>query len=902
MADVEALFTAALRFETAAQRSAFLERACAGAPEVRRRIEDLLSAHSQAGGFLEDSAVPSTAQAEVEEISEGPGTQIGNYVLRERLGEGGFGVVYLAEQTEPVRREVAIKIIKLGMDTKQVVARFQAERQAQALTDHPNIAKVLHAGATATGRPYYVMELVRGLPLLAYCDRHRLTIAERLALFVDICHAVQHAHHKGLIHRDLKPSNVLVAIQEGHPVPKVIDFGVVKATTGRLTTMTLHTELGQLIGTPVYMSPEQAELSELDVDTRTDVYSLGALLFELLTGTTPFEASRLRECGLVEIQRILREEDPPHPSARVQRLEAELSEVAQARKLDPGALAARLRGDLDWIVGKALEKDRTRRYETPDALAADVLRHSRGQPVLARPPSALYVFGKFVRRHRLPVFAATCVTLALLLGATFAAWALVRALDARDEARARSAFLEELLAFRTADLTSREFIERAREVYGADHSAVAAALALAAERFEETGELGRAEEHLTAALELWSAQGSAGGLNLAHAQRRLGGLAHLQGRTSEAEEHLRRAIALGERATTTPTRFLTDARAELAALLMRRAEYEGAVNELERVLAGRTAATPGAHALLGRTLEDLADALEADGRAAQAAERRQEALREFGLAWPESVMLADRSLQMGAALSQLPGFTRGDASAEELLRTGIRIYRGNPELQGVQYLAGLSELIELLESRGGGAAQREADALHAEWLVLLRRLHGPDSLERARLLEQRVERLASRGRVAEAARLGKEVVEIQARASGRPVEATEVGPEILTLPGRIAEREDADPETYELARKLLDLILPGDTLTAAFLALRMRDFEHTERLLEPAVQGVRPEQAGARKLLLFAMAQTGLGRRELARVYLNRAREELQRHGGIGDPAVMALLREAEAVIEGEER
>ena len=365
-----------------------------------------------------------------EDSTDLPGTVIGRYKLLEQIGDGGMGVVFMADQQEPVRRRVALKIIKPGMDTRQVIARFEAERQALALMDHPNIARALDAGITESGRPYFVMELVRGIPITDYADENGLSIPARLQLFVDVCHAVQHAHQNGIIHRDIKPSNVLVTMHDGRGVPKVIDFGVAKAINGQLTDKTLFTNFSQMIGTPSYMSPEQAEMSGLDVDTRSDIYSLGVLLYELLTGATPFDKTRLREASYDEMRRIIREEEPLTPSAFVNTLGPVTTTLATRRKVDPRSFTRLLRGDLDWIVIKALEKERGRRYPTANELARDIERHLRDEPVGARPPSAFYRFRKFTRRNRAAIVTTTLVLAALVAGTIVSTWQAIRARQA----------------------------------------------------------------------------------------------------------------------------------------------------------------------------------------------------------------------------------------------------------------------------------------------------------------------------------------------------------------------------------------------------------------------------------------------------------------------------------------
>ena len=431
---LERLFNAALERKQRTERSAFLDGACDDDSDLRMQVEGLLSAHDRAGSFLNVPAVDPQATLESSTRDDVTGTRIGRYKILQEIGEGGFGCVYMAEQEEPVRRKVALKIIKLGMDTKQVIARFEAERQALALMDHPNIARVFDAGSTETGRPYFVMELVKGITITEYCDQAKLPPRQRLELFVDVCHAIQHAHQKGVIHRDLKPNNVLVTLHDGRPVPKVIDFGIAKATSQRLTEKTLFTEFRQFLGTPEYMSPDQAEISGLDVDTRTDIYSLGVLLYELLTGTTPFEGKTLRQASYGEIQRIVREVEPPMPSVRLRTLSTTRQgrACAVARGTEPAMLSRLVRGDLDWIVTKAMEKDRTRRYATAKDLADDVERHLSNEPVEAGPPSVTYKFRKFAQRHRVGMLVGTLAGAAVVAGLSLATIGLVQATTARD--------------------------------------------------------------------------------------------------------------------------------------------------------------------------------------------------------------------------------------------------------------------------------------------------------------------------------------------------------------------------------------------------------------------------------------------------------------------------------------
>jgi serine/threonine protein kinase/tetratricopeptide (TPR) repeat protein len=488
--DLEAIFFAARQMPPQ-DRAAYLDQVCGDDLVLRRRAEQFLNAQGEIGSFLESGAPPLLATID-DPIAERPGTTIGRYKLLEQIGEGGFGVVFMAEQQEPIRRKVALKVLKPGMDSRQVIARFEAERQALALMDHPNIAKVLDAGQTGSGRPFFVMDLVKGLPITDYCDQNQLTPRERLELFLHVCQAVQHAHQKGIIHRDLKPSNVLVTLHDGTPVPKIIDFGIAKALGQQLTDKTLYTGFAQLVGTPLYMSPEQTALSGLDVDTRSDLYSLGVLLYELLTGTTPFDKERLHQVGYDELRRIIREEEPPRPSTRISTLGQAATATSMQRKSDPKRLSQLFRGELDWIVMKCLEKDRNRRYETASALAADVERYLHDEPVQACPPSAWYRLRKLARRNKAALTTAALLAGMLVLGTLVSTWQAFRATEA--EGLAKSRLQAETKAKAAANASAREAQKQGKL---AENNAKATIRALG----QAEANLKRADQNLALALE-----------------------------------------------------------------------------------------------------------------------------------------------------------------------------------------------------------------------------------------------------------------------------------------------------------------------------------------------------------------------------------------------------------------
>jgi serine/threonine protein kinase len=496
----DALFFTALHVTDAEQRSLFLDQACLDNPALRAVVEEMLASQDDAERMIERGMTAIALNAD--DLREWPpeegalnaaspderiGKRIDRYTILESLGEGGCGSVYLAEQGEPVKRLVALKVIKLGMDTRSVIARFDAERQALAMMDHPNIARVLDAGATDTGRPYFVLELVRGTRITEYCDANRCDLRERLELFIQVCKAIQHAHQKGVIHRDIKPSNVLVAVHDGVPVPKVIDFGIAKAIEGRLTDETLHTQHEQLLGTPAYMSPEQAVLGGLDVDTRSDVYSLGALLYELLTGRPPFDSNELSTAGPEEMRRILREREPQRPTAMLAALPAEvLKAAAEASGTEPAKLLSLVKGDLDWIALKALEKDRSRRYDTANGLAMDIQRFLGDEPVLARPPGRMYLLRKLVRRHALFFAAGALVMLVLAAGLGTSTWQFFKASRAEKRQSELREVAERALANEAALRKEAESREKLTEAVillrQGDHEGAAKALDAMEER------------------------------------------------------------------------------------------------------------------------------------------------------------------------------------------------------------------------------------------------------------------------------------------------------------------------------------------------------------------------------------------------------------------------------------
>jgi non-specific serine/threonine protein kinase/serine/threonine-protein kinase len=544
------------------------------------------------------------------------------YRLIEKLGEGGMGVVYKADQVEPVRRSVAVKIIKLGMDTEDVVARFERERQMLAVLDHPCIAKVFDAGATETGRPYFVMELVRGISLSKYCDQHKLSTRDRLKLYIMVCSAVQHAHQKGVIHRDIKPSNILVQVQEDQPIPKIIDFGIAKATERRLTDKTFFTEQGLIIGTPEYMSPEQAEMSGLDIDTRTDIYSLGVVLYELLVGVLPFDPETLRAAGITEIQRIIREKEPPKASTRLSGLGSFCTDIAESRNTDPYSLRKELAGDLDWITIKAMAKDRTRRYASASELAADVERYLRQEPVTAGPPGAIYRMKKYMRRHRVGVTAAALVVLALLGGITGTGIGLIRAKQAEKKALVESEtaqqvsdFLVELFAVsdpseaRGNSITAREILdrgaERIEEELNDQPRVQARLMETMGSVYRGLGLYDQSGPMLKNSLEMKRTLYGSESLEVAESARILGILYDMQGKYAEAEALFRESIAIMEQKQGSNDQDLARSVNSLAVVYWNRGRYGEAEPLLLRALEIKQKALGQDHPDVASTLTNL---------------------------------------------------------------------------------------------------------------------------------------------------------------------------------------------------------------------------------------------------------------------------------------------------------
>ena len=750
----EAIFLAALQLP-AHERPAYVHQACSGDEALRQRVFELLASHDASRGPLD--LPPPGADLTIDPPLERPGMQIGPYKLLQQIGEGGFGVVYMAEQTEPVRRKVALKVIKPGMDTRQVIARFEAERQALAVMDHPNIAKVLDAGTVGqvftphslemqvdnllhAGRPYFVMELVRGIPITQYCDENSLSIRERLELFATVCQAIQHAHTKGIIHRDIKPTNVLVTRQDGQPVVKVIDFGVAKAMGQQLTDKTLFTEFAQMIGTPLYMSPEQAELSSTDIDTRSDIYSLGVLLYELLTGSTPVSKEQLKQAAIDEIRRIIREDEPPKPSTRISTAEAAPS-IAAVRSTEPAKLTKLVRGELDWIVMKALDKDRSRRYETASGFAADVQRYLADEPVQACPPSLWYRVRKFARRHKSPVVAASLVFLALVCGVIGTTWGLIRAEQQRLVVeRQRNELAERNRALQAAHEREHLLNERARQAIETVASE-AAIDQLTREKELSPEQVSFLDKMIQYYAE--SAQGAAATeqerSRQARAYHRMGRMNQILGRSQDSENAFRRAVAIRRQlAADFPNQpeirlDLAMSHNALGVLLSppRMREAEAAYAEAQAILKQLAAdypTRPDYRQALAGIYNNLGNLFHETGRPKEAEDAHTEALairKQLAVESPTRPRIRRALAMSHSNLGWVFQTSQRLSEAEAAYREAVAVQRqevaefpSQPEfrMELAKYLFNLDGVLRATER------PKEAEAAHAEALAILQQL------------------------------------------------------------------------------------------------------------------------------------------------------------------------------------
>ena len=745
------LFVAALDLP-AEQRGKFLDENCPE-PDLRGRVERLLS-HAErdsdtleSGGAFAGTLGLSLVQPQESDATEQ--SEIGDYRLIDKLGEGGMGEVWEAEQLRPVRRRVAIKLIGMGMTSERVIARFESERQALALMNHPNIAKVFDAGATPNGRPYFVMELVRGVPITDYCDEHRLDTTARLELLRTVCAAVHHAHMKAIIHRDLKPSNVLVAEVDGQPVPKVIDFGVAKAMAQPLTERTMYTELGQVIGTPEYMSPEQADLTHHDVDVRTDVYALGVLLYQLLTGQLPFDSAELRRAGFDEVLRRIREQDPPRPSTRLSSLGHDAAEAASRRGTQTRTLVRSLRGELDWIAMKALEKQRSRRYDSANQLSDDIQRYLSGRPVLAGPPDLRYRLGKFITRHRLPVTAAALVLLAALGAIVGTSLGLVRAQRAERVAAAEAAkataindFLQETLGSADPylrlgrDVTVVEALEDAAvraDVAFAEQPEIRAAIQdTIGWTYQRLGRDDEARPLLQAALETRSSlPGSE--RDVATSASHLGHVLRRAGELEEAETLFRQALDIRRRELGEPSEGVAESLHDLGWLYQDQGKFDDAEALFREALEMARKLYPELSLEIAEVTEGLAAALgnKGDYEAAEALYRDSIELRR-SLHGNSHLLVASTQNSLGLLLRN-----RGDnASSRELLEEALEIRRSNLGDEHPDVADSMNALGAVLISSGDLDA---AEELYLELIDIYRRLHG----ERHTMVARSIHNLAS---------------------------------------------------------------------------------------------------------------------------------------------------------------
>jgi non-specific serine/threonine protein kinase/serine/threonine-protein kinase len=779
---------------------------------------------------------------------------VGPYRLLQKIGEGGMGEVWMAEQSTPIRRQVAVKIIKAGMDTRMVIARFEAERQALAMMDHPAIAKVFDGGATVEGRPYFAMEWVKGNPITGYCDRHRLSTTERLELFIQVCEGVQHAHQKGLIHRDLKPSNILVTLADGRAVPKVIDFGLAKAMTQPLTDRTLFTELGVMIGTPEYMSPEQAELTGLDIDTRTDIYALGVVLYELLTGTLPFDRQSLRQRGVDEIRRVIREMDPPKPSSRLIGLGHDSAEAASRRQTEVRQLMSQLRGDLDWITMKALEKDRTRRYDTAIDLAADVRRHLRDEPVLAGPPSTLYRATKFVRRHRVGVSAAAAIFLLVVGFAVAMAGQARRVTRERDRATQESTRANReaeaarqvsdffLRLFELADpsearggsVTAREILEtgsaRIEQDLGEQPVLQSRVMTTIGDAYQKLGLFKNADALFRKSLDVRTKAGVAQDV-VAEGLFKLGHLQVKSGNFSEAAANLGKALAIQESTPGVSPVAVAETIGAIGELAYSQGEYPKAESHFERRLDMLRKQSPNSEREIADSLTELAMAVQqtrSDYARAKALNEEALAIRRRIFA-PPHVAISESLNNLAMVYYRSKDYT----AAEPLFKDSLAMNRllfgdVHPEVS-----ANLSNLGLVARDRGD---YRQADALLGQAVAMDRTLYGSRHIQVARLLNNWGETVRRSGDPRRAETLLRESWAIHKEVLS-PTHWQAVATEMLVVRSLIDQRKFPDAE------RLLNEAFP--LIEREFGPTHARTLAAVERAVELYTAWNKPAQVEA---------------------------------------------------------
>jgi serine/threonine protein kinase/Tfp pilus assembly protein PilF len=809
------------------RRLTYIKAACGTDTELLQRVQKLLQAHEQGTGPLEEPAVPTPSGKPtiVLELTptEKPGDKIGPYKILQQIGEGGCGVVYMAEQEVPVRRRVALKVIKLGMDTRQVIARFEAERQALALMDHPNIAKVFDAGSTETGRPYFVMELVRGIKITDYCDQNNLATKERLELFVHICRAIQHAHQKGIIHRDIKPSNVLVTLHDGVPVPKVIDFGIAKATDQKLTDKTLFTQFEQFIGTPAYMSPEQAEMTSLDIDTRSDIYSLGVLLYELLTSRTPFDAKELMAAGLDAMRRAIREKEPPRPSTRLSTmLVGDLTTIARQRHSEPPKLIHMLRGDLDWIVMKTLEKDRTRRYDTANGLAMDVQRYLSDEAVLARPPSQLYRFQKMVRRNKLACTATAAVAASLIIGLGLSTWLFFREKAARHIATREATRSQQVAQLLEDSLKGvgpsvalghdtqllREIMDRAVERVSKDLSEqpdVQAELCnTIGEVYRAIGETSKAEQMHREARSLQGKTASAGrGGDATVTLNDLALVLFDQGKFKEAESLQREVLELRRKAHGNEHADVAETLNNLGLVLRRENKLAEAEDVHRQALTIQRKIFGDEHLYNAASLNNLGLVLREEGKLPEAENSFREALAML------KKLKGEEDPAVALTLDNLGFVLREEGKLEEaetLARQAVAMQKKLLPAEHPAIATALNNLALVLARENKVA---EAETLHREALAIRRKAWNNSHLEVASSLDNLglLLRAAGKERLPEAESLATEALNMRRKLLGPENLAVAASLHNLALilrdQGKLAEAERSFRDALSMQRKLL---------------------------------------------------------------------------------------------------